>query len=82
MYVSTDTNPNYLGPAPIDQIAAQVLRSRGPSGPNDYVLRLAEALREIEGQDPHVFALEALVRRSLARAIAFPIELCEGSSLQ
>jgi cation transport protein ChaC len=48
MYVATDENPNYLGPAPLEMIANQVLASHGPSGPNpEYVVRLAEALRTI-----------------------------------
>ncbi len=63
VYVATESNPNYLGPAPLPEIADQVRRSRGPSGANpEYVLRLAEALREMGADDAHVFALEALVR--------------------
>lgn len=62
VYVATGDNPNYLGPAPLSEIAAQVLRSRGPSGPNpEYVLRLAEALRGIGADDSHVFELAAEV---------------------
>jgi len=62
MYVAGPGNPNYLGPAPLDAIARQVLRSAGPSGPNlEYVLRLAGALREMGADDPHVFALAELV---------------------
>ena len=61
-YVATAGNPNYAGPASLAEIAAVVRRARGPSGPNDeYVLRLAEALRTQGADDPHVFALEALV---------------------
>ncbi len=63
VYVATPANPNYLGPAPLEAIAAQVRGSCGPSGPNrEYVLRLAEALRGIGAEDPHVFALERLLR--------------------
>lgn len=62
-YVATPRNRNYLGPAPLDEIAAQVRRSRGPSGANlEYVLRLAACLRDMAQEDPHVFALEALLR--------------------
>jgi len=64
VYVATPDNPNYLGPAETDAIVRQVRASRGPSGSNDeYVLRLAEALREIGAEDDHVFELERLLRQ-------------------
>lgn len=64
VYIATPDNPNYLGPAAAEAIARQVLGSRGPSGSNDeYVLRLAEALREIGAEDAHVFDIERLVRQ-------------------
>lgn len=57
-WIAGPGNPNYLGAASIDRIAAQVRGARGPSGPNDeYVLRLAVALRELGHHDPHVDAL-------------------------
>lgn len=62
LYLATPDNPNWLGPAPLEAIAAQVRRSRGPSGPNDeYVLRLAEALGRLGPPDPHVRAVARLV---------------------
>lgn len=65
MYLATEDNPNYAGPAPLHEIAAQVRRSRGPSGPNaEYVLRLAQALRAMgvgDDEDAHVFELAARV---------------------
>ncbi len=64
VYIATPANPNYLGPAPLDAIAAQVARARGPSGSNaEYVLRLADSLRELAFHDEHVFELARLVRR-------------------
>ena len=64
MYLATADNPNYLGPAPLPTIAAQILHSRGPSGPNlEYLLRLAQSLREQHADDEHVFALEREVLR-------------------
>lgn len=68
VYIATPANPNYLGPAPLEAIAAQVSRARGPSGSNaEYVLRLADSLRELEFHDEHVFELERLVRRAEPR---------------
>ena len=62
VYRAGEDNPNYLGPAPLEEIAAQIVRSRGPSGSNvEYVLRLAAALRAMGVADAHVFALERLV---------------------
>lgn len=65
-YIATPQNPNYLGEAPVSEIAQQILESHGPSGPNlEYALRLAEALREMEAEDPHVFAIERELQRLL-----------------
>ena len=62
VYIATADNPNYLGPADMVRVAAQVSASQGPSGHNvEYVLRLAQALREMAADDDHVFELERLV---------------------
>ena len=62
VYIARPNNPHYLGPASLEEIAAQVLRSEGPSGNNrEYVRRLASALREMQATDDHVFALARLV---------------------
>jgi cation transport regulator ChaC len=62
LYVATPENPDYLGPAPTDEIAEQVRRSAGPSGPNtEYVLRLAEFLHEVGAEEPHVLELARLI---------------------
>lgn len=61
LYIGTVTNPMYLGPAPIEDIAEQIVRARGPSGCNaEYVLNLARSMREIapSAQDDHLFSLE------------------------
>lgn len=63
VYFAAEGNPNWLGPAPLDVIAAEVQRSRGPSGENlEYVLELCEALRALDADDEHCFALERLLR--------------------
>ena len=62
-YVADGSNHAYLGSIPLPDLAAQVSRSRGPSGSNtEYALQLAEALRQLGADDPHVFALEALLK--------------------
>ncbi len=62
LYVARADNHAYLGPAPLAELAAHIARSAGPSGSNrDYVLALADALRELDDPDPHVLALEALL---------------------
>lgn len=62
VYVATEENPNYLGPAELADIAAQVRASRGPSGHNvEYVLRLADALKDLGAEDDHVFGIARLV---------------------
>jgi cation transport regulator ChaC len=70
VYLAAPSNPNFLGPAPLEAIAAQVASAAGPSGSNaEYVLRLASALRELTAEDEHVFALEALLRRQQPRQV-------------
>ena len=62
VYLATEHNPNYLGPAPAPELAAQVQGAHGPSGSNlEYVLELARALRVLGADDPHVYELEALL---------------------
>ena len=63
-YIGTETNPHYLGPAPTEAIARQVVSSKGASGCNiEYVLELAKAMRKIAPLvcDEHIFSLEAKV---------------------
>lgn len=63
VYIAPTNNFAYLGEAPLQQIAAQIARSEGPSGKNfEYLFELATALREISANDAHVFALESEVR--------------------
>ncbi|MCC7413539.1 MAG: gamma-glutamylcyclotransferase [Gammaproteobacteria bacterium] len=54
-------NVDYLGPADLPALAAQVHAAAGPSGSNvEYVLELAAALRRLgAAHDEETFALEA-----------------------
>lgn len=55
VYIAGQNNPDYLGPAPLSDIATQVRASRGPSGANlEYVLELARALGALGIVDQHV----------------------------
>ncbi|KAI3438422.1 hypothetical protein D9Q98_000853 [Chlorella vulgaris] len=69
VYIATSdrsANPNYLGPAPLDDIALQIATSVGPSGPNrDYLFALAASMRRMNVQDEELFLLEAKVRALL-----------------
>ena len=57
-WVASPDNPSWLGPAPVDEIVAQIGRSAGPSGRNaDYVLALAAGLERLGFADAHVAEL-------------------------
>lgn len=65
VYVAPTENHAFLGDAPIEEMAAQIRQSSGPSGKNiDYLLELAKALRALNASDPHVFELEEAVLRA------------------
>lgn len=67
VYCAMPGNPDYLGPAPLRDIAAQIASSRGPSGPNDeYLFELERALRQMRVDDPHTFALADHLRDIIA----------------
>lgn len=68
VYISTEDSPQYLGPAPEDSIARQVISSKGCSGTNsEYVLNLASSMRQIAPQvhDEHLFTLETKIKELL-----------------
>ena len=64
VYIATPDNAAFLGDASEAEIARHIHRSHGPSGSNsDYLLRLADSLRELELADDHVFEIERHLRR-------------------
>ncbi|WP_151704103.1 gamma-glutamylcyclotransferase [Nitrincola alkalilacustris] len=59
VYIATEDNEAFLGAASERDIALQIASATGPSGPNsEYLLSLAEALRELADHDEHVFGIE------------------------
>lgn len=62
-WVAPPDNRNFLGPAALDDVVRQVAASAGASGHNtEYVMRLAQALRELEIVDDEVHLLESRLR--------------------
>ncbi|XP_027149948.1 gamma-glutamylcyclotransferase 2-3 isoform X1 [Coffea eugenioides] len=60
-------NRNYLGPASLQEIANQIVRAEGPSGPNrDYLFQLEKALTLLGCEDRHVIDLANEVRSILS----------------
>ena len=58
VYIATADNAAYLGEASEYDIAAQIANSEGPSGTNsDYIIDLANSLRDMGVDDPHVFEI-------------------------
>ena len=63
LYIANSTNDEYLGYASEEAIAAQIISCSGPSGPNrEYLFRLADSLRAMGAEDPHVFAIDLHAR--------------------
>ncbi|MEE4191530.1 MAG: gamma-glutamylcyclotransferase [Halieaceae bacterium] len=66
VYIADEANHAFLGPDSLPAIASHIAESHGPSGSNrEYLLTLAESLRELGVHDPHVFELEALLRKQV-----------------
>jgi cation transport regulator ChaC len=60
VYAAGPTNPSWLGPADPLAIARHVDRASGPSGRNrDYVLRVAEVLRDLGVEDDEILTVAA-----------------------
>jgi cation transport regulator ChaC len=66
LWVATEGNPSWQGDAPLERIAAQIARSRGPSGENAaYVAELHRALVAMGARDEHVEAVARAVELEL-----------------
>ena len=57
-YVAAEGNEDYLGPATYSEMAAQIVKSVGPSGTNlEYVMALHESLLKLGANDTHLRTL-------------------------
>jgi cation transport protein ChaC len=62
VYRACESNEAFLGPAPMEEMAAQINRCVGPSGSNrEYVIELARVLRGMGVVDGHVAEVEGWV---------------------
>lgn len=57
-WIASDDNPSWLGPASLDEIAARISASEGPSGTNrQYLIALGAELDAIGIDDDHIAEL-------------------------
>ena len=64
IYIADENNEAYLGADTELNIAKQIHKCIGPSGPNaEYALELAQAIRALNAIDTHVFAIEAYLKQ-------------------
>ncbi|CCW61970.1 unnamed protein product [Phytomonas sp. EM1] len=65
-YIATHDNADYLGEAPIESMAKNIIEAAGQSGTNlEYLFRLTKCLQEMGTTDLHVFELDAMARQLL-----------------
>lgn len=63
VYVANGDNPNFIGPASMEEMAQHIYRSVGPSGDNiEYLVKLSEALAHYGVHDAHVVDLMNALR--------------------
>lgn len=68
-YIAAPGNMAFLGPANLDDMAAHIARSAGPSGSNiDYLFELAAALDDLGVVDQHVSELASRCKALVHRA--------------
>ena len=66
-WVASHGNPSWVGETAIDELAAHILTSSGPSGSNqEYLLRLHSALERLDIIDEYIASLVRETRRLAA----------------
>lgn len=78
VFTATQENNLYLGPAPLDELAKQIVSCNGTAGHNvEYVLRLAQFVRKYikEDKDLHLFGLEFHIENLLRKMKICPEKL-------
>lgn len=69
VYIASPDNAAYLGESSLQEIAWHIHNSAGPSGENrDYVYQLADALRDLDEVDEHVFSIERALKQYTIRS--------------
>jgi cation transport regulator ChaC len=65
LYTGNTQNPNFVQEPDQVALAARIARAHGPSGPNaEYLFELADFLRSVGADDPHIFELERMVKQT------------------
>lgn len=75
MYIGLPCNPQFLGPQDPQELAAHILKSRGPSGENkEYLYMLETALLDLsaESEDKHISDLASRCRKLEASELKSP----------
>lgn len=70
-YRAAPDNPEFLGPAPVAEMVAQIASSHGPSGSNrEYVLELQLELSRLSIDDKHISEIAAALQAQGAGGLA------------
>ena len=69
-FIATEENEYFLGPAAVEEVAAQIHSSVGPSGPNlEYFQCLHAAMMERKVVDEHLEELHAAIEKLKAKTL-------------